>query len=59
MYEYQVKWRPNTDPKTSNNQLYNIEINLIKMRDVIFNKAKLSQSIKSFKVVPLYENLET
>ena len=40
MYEYQVKWRPNENPLTKNQEPYTIQIDLIKLREIIFKQGK-------------------
>ena len=38
MYEYQVKWKANLADPAKSKQPYDVQISLIKLRDVVFNE---------------------
>lgn len=59
MNEYQVKWTPNTDRYTMASNPYNVQILLIKVRDIILKVQDDSTSIKRYMIYPLYEKMKT
>ena len=55
MNEFQVKWIPNKDALTRDEDPFKVVITLMKVRDVVFKKKKDDYLISKFLMVPLFE----